>query len=86
MSPYVGLSKAIISRRAVERVECPLMVYHGKGMSIVRAEMEFFDSVLLNMICRTALDTLRLLGCCGVVGRKKHGHRKPDLWSSDVQT
>ena len=62
------------------------MVYHGEGMSIVRAAMEFFDSVLLNMICRTALDTLRLLGCCGVVGRKNRDHRKPDLWSSDVQT
>ena len=62
------------------------MVYHGEGMNIVRAVIEFFDSVLLNMICRTALDTLRLLGCCGVVGRTNHGHRKSDLWDSDVQT
>lgn len=86
MSPYAGLSKAIISRRAVERVECPLVVYHGEGMSIVGAVKESFDSDLVNMICRSALDALRLPGCCGVVGRENHGHRKLNLGSIDVQT
>ena len=62
------------------------MVYHGEGMSIVGAVMEFFDSDLLNMICRSALDVLRLPGCCGVVGRKDHGHHKPSLGGIDVQT
>ena len=62
------------------------MVYHEGGWNIVRVAMEFSDSVLLNMICRTALGTLQLLGCRGVVGRKNHGRRKLGLWSSDVQT
>ena len=62
------------------------MVYHGQGMSIVDAVMEFFDSDLSNMICRSALDALRLPGCCGVVGRKNHGHRKLNLGSMDAQT
>ena len=62
------------------------MVYHGEGMSIVVAVMAFFDSDPLNMICRSALDALRLPGCCGVVGRKNHGYRKLSLGSIDVQT
>ena len=62
------------------------MVYHGQGMSIVDAVMEFFDSDLSNMICCSALDALRLPGCCGAVGRKNHGHRKLNLGSIDAQT
>lgn len=62
------------------------MVYHGQGMSIVDAVMELFGSGLSNTICRSVLDVLRLPGCCGVVGRKNHGHRKLNLWSIDAQT
>ena len=62
------------------------MDYHGQGMSIVDVVMEFFGSGPSNMICRSALDVLRLPGCCGVVGRKNHGHRKLNLGSIDAQT